>query len=166
MKRCWILLSVLTLVLTLAACGAQRAPASAEEEPVSSAASEELPPETPEEEPCEHQPAQGNNVVDHEFAGYCGNTVTTVSRRDGAWDEPISFWGDDSVALTDLLRYLDYSEDVCRCLPEYTVDTEFGTDYGVSLTESYARYDGGQTDLTEEQTEQIRAILERVSAEK
>ena len=59
------------------------------------------------------------------------------------------------------LWYLDYSGDVCRCLPEYSVDTEFGTGYGVNLTEGYARSGGGQTDLTEEQVEQIREILER-----
>lgn len=164
MKRCWILLFVLTLMLALAACGAQKNGAPANEAPISAAPpSREPPPEEPGEEPCEHQPSQGGNVVDHEFAGYCGNTVTTVSRQDGAWDGPLSFWGDDSVALTDLLRYLDYSGDVCRCLPEYSVDTEFGADYGVNLTEGYARHDGGQTDLTEEQTEQIRAILERAA---
>ena len=102
-------------------------------------------------------------MTEHEAAGYCGNTVTTISREERVWDEPweASFWGEDSVALTDLLLYLDYSGDVCRCLPEYSVDTEFGTGYGVNLTEGYARSGGGQTDLTEEQVEQIREILER-----
>ena len=72
-----------------------------------------------------------------------------------------SFAGSDSVALTDLLRYLDYSGDICRCLPEYNVDTEFGKGYGINLTEGYARYDGGQTPLTEEQIEQIGEIIAR-----
>lgn len=167
MKRCWILFLALALVTALAACGARRGGASGGEDPgeaVLSPAPEEAPPEEGEDL-CEHQPSQGNNVVEHEFAGYCGNTVTTVSRQDGAWDGPLSFWGDDSVALTDLLRYLDYSGDVCRCLPEYNVDTEFGTGYGINLTEGYARYGGGQTSLTEEQTQRIRAILERAAAE-
>ena len=65
------------------------------------------------------------------------------------------------MALTDLLLYLNYGGDVCRCLPEYSVDTEFGTGYGVNLTAGYVRHDGGQADLTEEQTELIREILER-----
>ena len=76
-----------------------------------------------------------------------------------------SFWGDDSVALTDLLLYLDYSGDVCRCMPEYRVDTEFGTGYGINLTEGYARCGDGQASLTAEQAEQIQAILDRQTAQ-
>lgn len=110
-----------------------------------------------------HVLSEGNNIVEHEAAGYCGNTVTTVSREAWAGDEPwkVSFWGDDSVALTDLLLYLDYSGDTCRCLPEYTVDTEFGAGYGINLTEGYVRHDGGQVSLTAEQIEQIQEILDR-----
>lgn len=112
-----------------------------------------------------HSLAEGNNIVEHEAMGYCGNTVTTISCQNRQNDEPweVSFWGSDSIALTDLLRYLDYSGDVCRCLPEYTVDTEFGTEYGINLTEGYARHDGGQVSLTEEQVRQIREILDRQS---
>lgn len=111
-----------------------------------------------------HSLSEGNNIVDHETAGYCGNTVTTVSfRGSDLCGEPweVSFWGSDSVALTDLLLYLDYSEGTCRCMPEYTVDTEFGTGYGINLTEGYARHDGGQVSLTEEQIGQIQEILDR-----
>ena len=50
---------------------------------------------------------------------------------------------------------------VCRCLPEFTVDTEFGGGYGVNLTESYARCESGQAALTAEQTDAIRDVLER-----
>ena len=114
-------------------------------------------------EECALAPAGENNVLEHEEAGYCGNTITTVSRETGMGGEPweASFAGSDSVALTDLLRYLDYSGDICRCLPEYNVDTEFGKGYGINLTEGYARYDGGQTPLTEEQIEQIGEIIAR-----
>lgn len=149
----------LVLLAALAACGGGGGPVSPEPS-VSPAPEEEA---VPLPEPCVHQPPQGDNTVEHEAAGYCGNTVTTVSRETRMGGEPweASFWGDDSVALTDLLRYLDYSGDVCRCLPEYNVDTEFGTGYGVNLTEGYARHDGGQTDLTEEQVGEIREILER-----
>lgn len=57
-----------------------------------------------EKVPCVHQPFQGDNVAEHEAAGYCGNTATTVSREERMWDEPweASFLGEDSVALTDL----------------------------------------------------------------
>ena len=113
-----------------------------------------------------HTPCQENNIVEHEEAGYCGNTVTTVSWETGMDSESrkVSFWYDDSVALTDLLLYLDYSGEVCTCLPEYSVDTEFGAGYGVSLTEGFARHDGGQVSLTAEQVEEIRAILDRQGA--
>ena len=66
-----------------------------------------------------------------------------------------------SVTLTDILLNLDYNpHKVCNCLPEYTVDTEFQTGYGVNLTEGYARCDKGQADLTQEQVTQLREIIE------
>lgn len=109
-----------------------------------------------------HQLSNEDNIVEHEAAGYCGNTVTTVSchlnSREVIWEK--SFWGSHSVALTDLLLYLDYSGDVCRCLPEYTVDTEFGEDYGINLTSGYVRHDGKQADLTAEQVEEIQTIID------
>lgn len=162
------LFSALALLLALAACGAPAANGN-EGADVPPPAAAEPAPEAPEYAPeeaesaCVHRPSQGSSVVEHAPAGYCGNTVTTVSREERVWDEPweASFWGDDSVALTDLLLYLDYSDGVCRCLPEYNVDTEFGTGYGVNLTAGYVRHDGGQADLTEEQISQIREILER-----
>ncbi len=165
-QACARLILALALPALLAACGAGPVPgkpAAPAPEAAAAVLEESAPEEIPEEEPCVHGPFQGDNAAEHEAAGYCGNTVTTVSRDTWAGGEPweASFWGDDSVALTDLLRYLDYSGDICRCLPEYVVDTEFGTGYGVSLTEGYARFGGGQTDLTEEQVQEIREILER-----
>ena len=66
------------------------------------------------------------------------------------------------VAATDLLLYLDYQEGICRCLPEYMVETEFSDEpYGISLTEGYARHGDSQVDLTQEQVELIHDILER-----
>lgn len=113
----------------------------------------------------EHLLFEGDNTVEHEFFGYCGNTITKISRETGMDGKPLetSFWGGDSVALTDLLRYLDYGEDVCECLPEYNIKTEFGNSggYGVSLTKGFARYDGKQVSLTEEQIELIRDIIDR-----
>ncbi len=108
------------------------------------------------------QPTEDNTIA-HEAAGYCGNTVTTVTRKTPGEPLELTFWGSDSVALTDLLRYLDYHEDICRCLPEYNVDTEFGTGYGINLTESYVRYDGKQVSLTAEQVQTIQDILDRQS---
>ena len=178
MKRTRILFLVLLLALALSACGASSGGGEPEEggrpaeknlDDADDAAPDIPVPAAsgPEEADHVHVLSQGDNVLDHDPAGYCGNTVTTVSREprlDGeAWK--ISFWGDDSVALTDLLLYLDYSGDVCRCMPEYRVDTEFGTGYGINLTEGYARCGDGQASLTAEQAEQIQAILDRQTAQ-
>lgn len=105
-----------------------------------------------------HAPAAEPQTVEDPVTGYCGNTVTEVT-LDG---ETYSFWGDDSVTLTDIVINLAYDpEAVCRCLPEFTVDTEFGDGYGVNLTGSYVRCEAGQASLTAEQTEIIRGIMER-----
>ena len=97
-------------------------------------------------------------TVDDPVVGYCGNTITDVVLN----DETFSFWGGDSVTLTDILINLSYDPDqICRCLPEFTVNTEFGSGYSVSLSDAYARCESGQAALTAEQVEQIQGILER-----
>ena len=68
--------------------------------------------------------------------------------------------GGNSVYITDLLLNLDYDpKKVCKCLPEYTVDTEFYQGYGVNLSGGYARCDKGQAELTGEQVDKLREIL-------
>ena len=105
-----------------------------------------------------HAPAEESLTVDDPVVGYCGNTITDVVLN----DETFSFWGGDSVTLTDILINLSYDPDqICRCLPEFTVNTEFGSGYSVSLSDAYARCESGQAALTAEQVEQIQGILER-----
>ena len=105
-----------------------------------------------------HTPAEEPQSVEAPVSGYCGNTVTTI-HLDG---QDYSFCGSDSVTLTDILINLAYDPDqVCKCLPEFTVDTEFSGGYGVNLAESYARCESGQAALTAEQTDAIRDVLER-----
>lgn len=104
-----------------------------------------------------HAPAAEPQTVEDPVSGYCGNTVTTVT----AGGETYSFWGGDSVELTAILENLAYAPEICRCMAEFTVDTEFGAGYGVNLTESFARCEAGQAALTAEQAEAIRDILER-----
>lgn len=117
-----------------------------------------------DEDGFEHTLFEGDNTVEHGFVGYCGNTQTTISRNTRMGGEPAgkTFMYDDSVALTDLLLYLDYSGQVCKCLPEYFVKTEFGEEeYEISLSEGYARYNGRQVSLTAEQLELIQGIVDR-----
>ena len=104
-----------------------------------------------------HAPAEDPQTVDDPVTGYCGNTMTTI-----VLDEiEYSFMGSDSVNLTDILINLKYYPmRVCRCAPEFTVKTEFGDHYGVNLNQGYARCEEGQADLTEEQIEKIREILD------
>lgn len=151
------LLLTLTLLTGCAGTGA-----AAPEDPippspeVSAPAEEPSAPAEPDEP--EHQPADEPLVTAEPDMLYCGNTVTTIT-VDGT---DYSFWGDDSVVLTDLLLHLVYDPDaICRCPPEYKINTEFGSGYGVNLTNSYARSPDGQVSLTEEQVDLIQAIIDR-----
>ena len=104
-----------------------------------------------------HVPAEDPQTVDDPVTGYCGNTITTIILE----DKEYTFMGSDSVNLTDILINLKYDPmRVCRCTPEFTVKTEFGEPYGVNLSQGYARCEDGQADLTEEQIEKIREILD------
>lgn len=117
-----------------------------------------------------HTAPVGNNVVEHEPVGYCGNTVTTVryapmGKAGEEWEH--SFWGGSSVGLTDFLRWLNYSGEVCRCLPEYYVKTEFASsEYGINLSEGYVRFEGKQMQLTQEQLEWLKTAMADVAAGK
>ena len=111
----------------------------------------------------DHQVASEPQTVDGPVVGYCGNTQTTLY-IDG---EAYTFMYDESVTLTDILLNLDYDPNkLCKCLPEYTVDTEFGKGYGINLTDGYARCNKGQADLTAGQLDQIRSIIEWAKKEK
>lgn len=104
-----------------------------------------------------HMTAVSPQTVADPITGYCGNTWTTI--RVG--EQKYGFWGSNSVALTDILVNLDYKpEKVCKCRPEFYVDTDFGSDYGVNLNSGYVRYEKGQADLTAEQVKQIEEILQ------
>lgn len=176
MKKYLSLLLALALALSMAACAAPEddgntgdggaQPENSTKPEAAAAAPENTPENVPDKDEGDAHspaPAEADNILPHDPAGYCGNTVTTV-KFDGIgtaeekWEK--SFWGDESVRMTDLLLFLDYSEDICRCLPEYTVDTEFGEGYGINLSESYVRHDGHQVTLTEEQTAELREIIE------
>lgn len=104
-----------------------------------------------------HQMAATAQTVDDPFIGYCGNTQTTLY----IGDKEYTFMYGNSVTLTDILINLNYDPmRICRCRPEYTVDTEFGKGYGINLTAGYARCDKGQAELTQEQIDTIAEIIE------
>lgn len=104
-----------------------------------------------------HQVAVDEQTVSDPVSGYCGNTQTTIYFDD---DKKYTFMYGESVTMTDILINLDYDKSkLCKCLPEYTVDTEFGTGYGINLTAGYARCDKGQADLTGEQIDELKKII-------
>ena len=104
-----------------------------------------------------HMSAIRPETVDAPVTGYCGNTMTTIILEGNEY----TFMGSDSVNLTDILINLKYDPmKVCRCIPEYTVKTEFGEPYGVNLTQGYARCKEGQANLTVEQIQLIQKILD------
>lgn len=90
-------------------------------------------------------------------SGYCGNIQTTVYFDGG---KSYTFMATNSVTITDMLINLSYDKDeVCKCIPEYTVDTEMGEGYEVNLTQGFVRYDNAQTALTREQNETLKGII-------
>lgn len=104
----------------------------------------------------EHKFAAASQTVAAPVSGYCGNMVTKILMEGAEY----AFMDSDSVDLTDLLINLKYDPaQVCKCLPDFYVETEFGKTYGVSLS-GYARCEDGQAALTAEQVETIQRILE------
>lgn len=90
---------------------------------------------------------------------YCGNTEVTVTVGGTAY----RIAGSDAVALTDILAWLDYDPNTaCRCMAEFTVDTETLEGIQVNLTEAFARCERGQAALTEAQVQTIRTIIENL----
>ena len=163
MKKYFAAALSLALALTLTACAVSASNGAPEAGSVPETSASQ-PDASQTEKDHDHQLTEGDNIVPHEEVGYCGNTVTQVYPESlySGDDWKASFWGGDSVALTDLLLYLDYQEGICRCLPEYSVETEFSEEpYGVNLSSGYARHGEGQVELTEEQVELIRDILDR-----
>ena len=114
-----------------------------------------------------HELLSESNVVEHDPEGYCGNTITTVrcvQLGNQEENRERASWGGASVGLTDFLRWLDYDDSTCRCLPEYCVKTEFSpAEYGINLSDGYVRFEGKQTQLTREQLDYLRELLVEVA---
>lgn len=104
-----------------------------------------------------HSFTEESQTVENPVEGYCGNLMVTIY-TDGA---EYSLSGSDAVAITDILINLDYDPDhICRCVAEFTVDTETLTDIQVSLGQAFARCEQGQAALTERQARIIQEIID------
>lgn len=89
---------------------------------------------------------------------YCGNAKVTIHFESG---ESCTFEGEKAVTITDILANLNYDRGLCKCLPEYTVDTEMGTGYGIRLdSEAYVRFNKAQAMLTDSQIKTVTNIID------
>ena len=115
---------------------------------------------------CGHELYDGDNIVPHDEVGYCGNIQITVKyapmgEENDNWEKVIS--GSPAVKLTDMFMWLDYSEPTCDCGPEYTITSEGGEVYGLSLTEGYARHGDLQVSLTEAQVDDLKETMTAIA---
>ena len=104
-----------------------------------------------------HRFAEQAETVEDPVEGYCGNMEVSVDIAGHRY--VVS--GSDAVKVTDILVNLAYDPaQVCRCMAEFTVDTETLTGIQVNLTEAFARCELGQAALTEEQAATLQKIIE------
>ena len=90
----------------------------------------------------------------------CGNMSISVWVQGLKEETIIHLYRNEAIILTDFLKYTEYNEEICRCMPEYTVETMFGT-YGLSLSCPYVRYGDYQKGLTGAQVSDIKKILSK-----
>lgn len=103
-----------------------------------------------------HRYAEPSDSAPEIPSGFSGESVTRIF-VDG---QEFALQGGDSAAVADILENLDYApERVCRCMAEFTVDTERLKDIHVNLTQGFARCSLGQAALTQAQAELIRDIV-------
>lgn len=96
-------------------------------------------------------------TVEEPLTFWCGNTTATLHLA----GESFSFMGGNAIALSDILVNLAYDpEMICRCMAEYTADTETEKGYQINLTQGFVRCEKGQAALTREQVDALRAIVE------
>ena len=137
-----------------------------------------------EEAPAAAEPADGlpehssgatsNLCIDH---GHIPAESAEGTKAPGAWfgnmtavihigELEYTLSGPDAVTVTEILHGLDYQADqLCACAGEFTVDTEMGEGYEVHLKNWFVRHQGGQADLTLEQTRAIREALPMIGGE-
>ncbi len=107
-----------------------------------------------------HAVAQEAQTVAEPISGYCGNTQAWLY-IDG---EEYTLSGSEAICLTDILINLAYdAEKLCSCEAEYGATEDSSQErYEISLSQFFARSGGGQADLTQEQADCIRSLIESV----
>ena len=109
--------------------------------------------------------------ADHSFAkeeqtipdayegGWCGNTMATIILE----NKEYTFMSSDSITLNALALNHSFKNNKCECDDGIQIRTETG-DFTVNLEKHFVRNEKGQGQLTEEQENSIKAIIERQTA--
>lgn len=106
-----------------------------------------------------HRFAEADQEPEEIPSGYSGHFVTKIYVN----GQEYVLHGADSAAMTDILTELAYDPaQICRCMAEFTVDTETLAGIGVNLSEAFARCDLGQAALTEQQVAVLRGIVDNL----
>lgn len=72
--------------------------------------------------------------------------------------------GQDADNLIEIITGLNYNKVMCKCLPDYSIEISKDEIYGIKILsegESYVRYNKKQSDLSENQVNEIKAILNK-----
>lgn len=152
MKR--IIVSALVIVSVLCGCANYKSMPSEQKE-ISPTLTESTKPTVTSHS---HSNKIKDNLISNPMIGFCGNTVTTVT-KDG---KEYSFWGGDSVEITSMLVNLNLRDSVCECSPEFTVDIEMGEGFSLNLSKGWVRKGNRQTDLTYEQLDTFKCIISKL----
>ncbi len=98
-----------------------------------------------------------DNTVSDKIHATCGNVRSTIHFDK---DTFYSFMYTESLTLHEMLTNLNYdSHKLCKCLSEYQIEIDTKS-YEVNLSESYARSDEGQVQLTAQQTKTLKEIID------
>lgn len=103
-------------------------------------------------------------IADHEVSKEAsGNTDVTCATLHQNGEEYL-LSPEDTVAVDEILQQLEYlPHAVCKCLPQMKLVTPSG-EYGIHLTEGYARCEQGQAKLTAQQCQLLQQIVEKTKA--
>lgn len=103
-----------------------------------------------------HTTTNSDNTVPNKIHATCGNVVSTIHFDK---DTFYSFMYTESLTLHEMLTNLNYdSNKLCKCISEYQIEVDT-KNYEINLTQSYARSDDGQVELTEEQVKTLKEVI-------
>lgn len=108
----------------------------------------------------DHSPAETEQIAkDAYLGGWCGNVQSTIFLN----GKEYTFMYGDSVVLNMIYTNHSFKDKPCKCDEGILIRTESG-DYTVNTEKYFVRSDKGQGQLTLQQAEEIKKIIERQTA--